>query len=59
MKMSKNTGWVACDYTDGDTLDEVAHGEIRDTYEQAKSDAGYEGVRYAADDGYLYVDMPE
>lgn len=60
--MTTTTGYVACDYTQGDTLDAVAHGEIREASEQAQDDAraaGLEGVRYVAADGYLYVDRPE
>jgi hypothetical protein len=49
-------GWVACDYTEGDTLDEVRHGEIRSTYDEAAADRGYQGIRYVHTDGYLYVD---
>ena len=55
-------GYVACDYTDGDTLADVRHGEIRETDTEARKDmqAGdYAGVRYATEDGYLYVDRPE
>jgi hypothetical protein len=56
------TGYVACNPSDGDTLAEVEHGEIRATSEQAQADAraaGLEGVRYVHTDGYLYVDRPE
>lgn len=54
-------GYVACDYTAGDVLDEVKHGAIRATSEQAQQDAreaGLDGVRYVGADGYLYVDRP-
>lgn len=56
------TGWVACDYTQGDKVCDVRHWELRGTYEEARADAdahGMEGVRYAAEDGFLYVDMPD
>jgi len=62
MTTTLTTGWVACDYTKGDTLSDVRHGEIRTTYEDADRDADageYNGVRYVAADGYLYVDAPE
>jgi hypothetical protein len=51
-------GWVACDYGQGDRLDEVPHGEIRASFEEAQRDAeenAYEGIRYAGPDGYLYM----
>lgn len=54
-------GYVACDYTQDDTLAGVRHGPIRQTAEEASEDrkaGGYEGVRYAHTDGYLYVDAP-
>jgi hypothetical protein len=55
------TGYVACSASDGDTLDDVQHGDIRATSEQASSDrTAYMGdVRYVHTDGYLYVDRPE
>ncbi|MDE2105592.1 MAG: hypothetical protein KGL39_50665 [Patescibacteria group bacterium] len=55
------TGWVACDYTDGDRLDLAAHGDIRATEQEARVDQlarNLEGVRYIAADGYLYVEPP-
>lgn len=33
------TGYVACDYDDGDMLADVRHGEIRETDAQARQDA--------------------
>lgn len=59
MTTTTTTGYVACDYTDGDRLDQVRHGEIRQSESDARTDAaagGYEGVRYVAADGYLYVE---
>ena len=64
------TGWVACDYTQGDYIGDVAHRNVYDTATEAvewnKSwrdvhgdDAAYEGVRFVAADGHLYVDEPE
>ena len=56
------TGYVACDYTQGEELGSVRHGHIRATDAEAAQDAAmgkYEGVRYAHIDGYLYVDEPE
>jgi len=55
------TGYVACNYTDGDTLGGVDHAEVRETAELAMADVGvtYDGVRYVHTDGYLYVDRPE
>jgi hypothetical protein len=35
------TGYVTCNYTDGDTLGEVEHGEIRVTPEEAADDARF------------------
>ena len=62
---TKKTGWVACDYTQGDRLEDVSHSEICATYSEAldrqresEPDA-YEGIRYVAEDGYLYVDEPD
>jgi hypothetical protein len=55
-------GWVACDYTGGDMLSDVRHAEKRNTYEEARADAEwgeFEGVRWVATDGYLYVDRPD
>lgn len=56
------TGYVACDYTQSDRLDDVRHGPIRSTDQEARQDAkegDYEGVRYVHTDGYLYVDAPD
>lgn len=56
------TGYVACDYTKGDQMAGVRHGELTSTESEARADArtgGYEGVRYVHTDGYLYVDRPE
>ena len=61
------TGWVACDYTTGDRLArlaEVTHGPIRKTATEASMDVrgpdhgDYDGVRFVAADGYLYVENP-
>jgi 2,4-dienoyl-CoA reductase-like NADH-dependent reductase (Old Yellow Enzyme family) len=60
--MSIETGYVACNYSEGDTLGEVERGEIRKTFGEAQSDAnalGLEGVRYVHADGYLYVDAQQ
>jgi hypothetical protein len=54
-------GYVACDYTDGYMLEDVRHGDIRATEDLAREDAkrlGLWGVRWVAEDGYLYVDRP-
>ncbi len=62
MPVENNTGWVACDYTQGDKLADVRHGEIRATWDEATDDwrlNHYEGVRYVAEDGYLYVEASE
>lgn len=53
------TGWVACDYSDDDTLARVRHAAVRESHADAMRDmreGGYDGVRYAHTDGYLYVD---
>ena len=60
-------GWVACDYTTGDRLDDVRHGEIRAFSSEADADyrqaddvgEGYDGIRYVHTDGYLYVEQPD
>jgi hypothetical protein len=55
----EQTGWIACDYTEGDTLADVPHHELRDTHEAAAADAKrlcLDGVRWVGTDGYLYVD---
>lgn len=57
--MGIKTGWVACDYTEGNMWNDVRRGEIRETYEEAAADAkreGYDGVRWVHTDGYLYVE---
>lgn len=58
---SQRVGWIACDYTQGDTPETIAHGPIRATAAEARADVsdGYEGVRYLHTDGYLYVDAQE
>lgn len=53
--------WIACNYTDGDTLDEIERGTERQTAEEAAQDARelkLDGVRWVGDDGFLYVDPP-
>ena len=52
------TGYCACNYTATDVYDEYECGPIHATYEKAKQDTGYEGIRYVATDGYLYVEPP-
>jgi hypothetical protein len=60
------TGYVACDYTDGDRLSDVRHGRIRASsakaladYRRAEQDGEpYQGIRYIHSDGYLYVERP-
>jgi hypothetical protein len=51
-------GWIACDYSQGDHIDEVRHGPICESAQDAQKDVeldGYEGVRYVGTDGYLYM----
>jgi hypothetical protein len=53
------TGWVACDDSQGDHIDKVKHGPIRQSPEEAQQDAerrGYEGIRYVGLGGYLYLE---
>lgn len=60
--MAPTTGWVACDYTTGDTLADVRHSAIYAEAEAAQVVAerhGYDGIRWVHTDGYLYVDPPE
>lgn len=68
-RMYKNgiTGWVACDYTDGDYINDVCHSDVyedcdtasqwnkswREVYGESYS---YAGIRWVGPDGYLYVD---
>ena len=59
MTTTTKTGWVACDYTAGDRLEDVRHSDVCGTCEEAAAVAGYEGVRYVGSDGYLYVEAPE
>lgn len=56
-----STGYVACNASQGDMLDEVDHGEIRATEDEACVDVSDDlpSVRYVAADGYLYVERPE
>ena len=57
--MGINTGWVACNYTEGDTLTDVEHGPIRQSTDEAMADeraGNFEGLRWVHTDGYLYVD---
>lgn len=61
MGTKTTTGYVACDYTDGDSLADVRHGDIRATETEADADqvtGDYQGVRFVDADGYLYVDQP-
>ena len=55
-------GWVPCDYTHGDTIGSVRHGDVYEDVEDAwwcVAPNGYDGVRYVHTDGYLYVEPPE
>lgn len=62
MTTTTATGWIACDYTQGDTLADVRHGHLHGEWAAAaweQTSGGYEGIRYLHRDGYLYVDAPE
>lgn len=53
------TGYVACDFTEGDQLEAIRHGEIYPDHEMAVAEAiagSYDGVRWVGEDGFLYVD---
>lgn len=55
----EQTGWVACDDSQGDRIDKVEHGPIRPSPEEAQRDAqrhGYEDIRYVGPGGYLYLE---
>lgn len=52
-------GWCACDYSEGDTYEEVRASNIYPTRGEALDimiSKKYEDVRYVHTDGYLYVD---
>lgn len=56
------TGWVACDYTEGDCVQCTSHSDVFDAAEEASIEAkecGYEGVRWVDEKGDLYVDEQE
>ena len=69
VEQTAQTGWVACDYSQGDRLEDVSHSDFYATADEAREwneswrdhcgpDAAYEGVRYVGTDGHLYVDEP-
>ena len=54
-------GWVPCDYTHGDAIDSVRHGDVYVDFKDAQdcvTSNSYDGVRYVHADGYLYVEPP-
>lgn len=60
-KETLEVGWCACNYSEGDTYDEVTASGIVSTFAEAQAilaghPGKYEGIRYVHTDGYLYVD---
>lgn len=62
MSQHKSKGyWAACDYTDGDHVEDVRRIAPCASWSEARALATvdeYEGVRWVAEDGHLYVDEP-
>ena len=67
--MDTRTGWIACDYTQGDRLCDVENcgtffatsteaREMNDMLLSVDPWVAYDGVRFVGKDGYLYVDKP-